>query len=252
MVKINDIKLSRLRNDIHYQYCTDFRTQVIKYNPMYLKVETMFNTFQLQYEQEGECLKQILRNEQAEKLNNADWMREVAFERLLSAVATARDHFDPKVSETAARLQKVTAQYRSMSGRTMESETLAVAGLIRELRGKYPSEVNVAGLQAWVNELESHNRFMTMLLDKQKEQLASHLPVSIKPVRRETDRLYQAIVDRLNALMLVEPNPNYEQFIHEQNGHIDRYARWKNLSQPLPEEEGKALLSCEEGKEFEN
>jgi hypothetical protein len=220
MIKINDIRTSRLRNDIHFQYSTDFRSLVLKYNPMLLKIESQFKPFQMWYEQEGECLKLILRSHISEQLNNVDQSRDAVFLGLISSIDVALEHFNPKVVETAGKLKEQVTQCTRLSGNSFEEETTAISELIRKLRDKYPTEVGIVGLQAWVNELEAHNRSFIQLMEKQEGPAHG---LRIKNVRRETDRLYRGMVECINALMIVDGNAFYEQFIHELNSHIDRY-----------------------------
>lgn len=223
MVKIDDIKLNKLRNEIHFQFCSDFKNLAVKFNPMLLKIESCFNLFCMFYEQESQCLKMILQNEQAEQLNNADQRRDVAFRGLIDSVKTSLDHFNPFVAESAKRLNLLFKWYGNLFGKSFDEETAAIKNLLDELRGKFVVDVSTVGITAWVDELEIHNRSFTSLMEEHSKNSNGKTGLRIKNLRVEIDRLYFTITERINALMLVESNSFYEQFICELNSHINRY-----------------------------
>jgi len=223
MVKIDDIKLNRLRNEIHFQFCTDFKNLVVKFNPMLLKIESQFNLFCMFYEQESQCLKLVLQNEIAERLNSADQRRDAAYRGLVDSVRMSLDHFNPFVVDSAKRLNLLFKWYNNLFGKSFDEETAAIENLSNELRGKFAVEVSTVGITAWVDELESHNRSFVLLMKECSKNNAGKVGLRIKNLRVEIDRFYFTMVERINALMLVENNSFYEQFICELNSHIGRY-----------------------------
>ena len=223
MVKIDDIKLNRLRNEIHFQFCTDFKNLVVKFNSMLLKIESHFNLFCMFYEQESQCLKLILQNEPAEQLNSADQRRDVAFRGLVDSVRISLDHFNPFVADSAKRLNLLFKWYNNLSGKSFDEETTAIRNLLDELRGKFAVDVSTVGITAWIDELEIHNRSFALLMEVCSKNSTGKTGLRIKNLRVEIDRLYFTMAERINALMLVENNSFYEQFICELNSHIGRY-----------------------------
>ena len=223
MVKIDDIKLNRLRNEIHFQFCTDFKNLVVKFNPMLLRIDSQFNLFSLYYEQASQCLKLILQHETAERLNSADQRREVAFRRLCDSLGTSLDHFQPSVVESANKLKLLLKWYNDLPKKSFDEETAAIGNLLDELRGKFALEVSTTGIAAWVDELDFHHRRFIYLMEECRKSSTGKTGLRIKNLRGEMDRLYLTMTERINALMLVENNSFYEQFICDLNSHIGRY-----------------------------
>jgi len=223
MLKISAIKLNRLRNEMHYQFCTDFKNLVIKFNPMLLRLEQPFNLFQMFYEQEGQCLKLIMQNPAIERLNNADLRREVAFSGLFDAIAPAKEHFKPQIVEAANKLTQLMKWYTALPRKTFDEETMAIENLTNELRGKFVVEVELIGIFPWIDELESRNKKFIQIMAASIAENNGLAGPRIKNTRAEMDKLYQTMAERINALMLVENNAFFEQFICDLNNHIDRY-----------------------------
>jgi hypothetical protein len=53
--------------------------------------------------------------------------------------------------------------------------------------------------------------------------LEQRTELKAKEVRNEIDKVYQLIIKRINALMLIEKNPVHETFIRQWNARIKVY-----------------------------
>lgn len=224
-MKIESLKLTHLRNDIHFQFCSDFKNQVLRFNPMVLRIEQQFNTFRMYYEHESECLKLIIKSALTEEINNADHRRDVALRGLVDSVTFALNHFSPTIVVAGKRLRALLNAYESSARRSFDEETAAINNLIQNLRGKYAADMTVVGITPWVNELEEHNRTFSILMDARYLETVGTTALRMRNIREEVDKAYHAIAERVNALILVENNSYYEQFALELNSDIARYKK---------------------------
>lgn len=222
-MKIKEFALSRLRNEEHFQFLTSFRDLVEVSNPVNLKIEVLFGTFPPAYANELEALNIIRKNAISDDLIEADDVRDNVFRGMCDAVKSSLNHFNAEVRAAAKRLQVVLDTYGNLAAKSYDAETGALNSLINDFTGTYAADVATVGLTGWVTELAAKNKAYDDLKNQRYSDEASKTILRMREERVKTDALYHQLVERINALIVVEGEAAYAGFASELNKRIEGY-----------------------------
>ena len=224
MKPIKRIDLNQLRNNEHFQFQTEFKYLVAEYKPTTLKIETLFNNSYLPlYQNEDEALQKVMKNSNTEKREEADKQRDATFKGIASMVNAYLNHYDEEVAEAAYRLNILFDTYGNVATLPLNEETSAIYNLIQDLRGKYASDAEKVAIPTWINRLDADNAAYEALRKSSLNEDASRTELKMKQTRNEIDVVYRDIVNRLEALVLIEGETDYAEFVKRINLILDKY-----------------------------
>jgi len=220
---IETFRLGHLRVDEHFQFNTEFCDLVTRVNPATLKIEPQFNAYLALYAREDEALKKITKSAITDDIQQADHVRDVTFSGMTGANRAALKHFRPEKVTAAKRLQVLFDTYGNIARKPLNEQTSAIYNLLQELKGAYAADVAAAGIDDWVQELEANNGAFDLLVKSRYDESAQRTNLVLKEERLRVDDAYRTIVERINALMLIEGGEAYENFIRQFNVVIEKY-----------------------------
>jgi len=242
-MKIQKIHLINLRNEEHYQFQTDFKGLVDRYTPAALGIEVAYAVYLVLYGDEGTALDMIRKSAVTEKITEADLLRDFTFRGLRDAIKAAGNHFNPSVKEAAARLQVALNHYGNITLKPYDEETAAIAALIADLRTTYAPDATLTGINDWINELQTNNTAFDTLKKERYTEEAGKTQLRMKEVRTEIDATFRTITERINALIIVNGEATYAEFVNELNQRIENY---QNL---LAQRQGRNAKKDDDEKE---
>jgi len=222
-MKIGKINSNNLRNDEHFQFHTEFMDLVQKETPQKLKVQGQFEAYLPLYGREDEALKKINKSSFTAQLQEADKARDEIFLGMAEMAKAALRHFNPAVREAANRLKVVFDTYGNVAVKPFNEQTSAVYNLLQELQGKYASDMETVGITQWASELQARNNVFSGLMKERFDETASRCDIVLREARAELDRSYFAIRERINALVIVEGEADYGNFIRTLNAVVAKY-----------------------------
>lgn len=222
-MKINDLSLVRLHNEEHFQFNTSFKDLVVKSTPAALKIETLFTAYLSCYAKEMEALNLVKKSAISDDLSEADAARDGIFRGMSDAIKSALNHFNADMREAANRLQILLDRYGNVSVKTFEAETGAINSLIADLNTSYTADVTKLQLAPWVSELAQRNKAFDDLKNSRYSAEATKTMLRMKDERQKVDAAYRALVERLNALIIVEGEAAYADFVNELNKRIEGF-----------------------------
>ena len=224
-MKIKIIYSHQLRNDEHFQFNTEFKDLVNKFDAAELKIGAQFNDYLALFKQEDEALKKIMKSEFTLDLQDLDKRRDRLFRGITEISKTALYHFNEEVQEAGKRLKILLDTYGKIARKPMNEATSAIYNILQELNGKYAPDVAlVADLADWVAELETCNGSFDQLMKNRYEESAMKTDLVLKECRQKVDEAYQNIVEHINALVVIEGEADYKEFIRNLNIVIEKYA----------------------------
>jgi hypothetical protein len=209
-MKIKQIDLTRVHNDEHFQFCTDFINLVNAVGVSRLKVQKLFDAFLPLYRQEDEALKKITKSALTSKIEKADRARDTVFRGMVDANRAALNHFTAGVAEAAERLQIVFDTYGNLAKKSHMEETSAVTNLLAELMQNHQANMSLVGLNVWAEELDKRNAVVQTLMNTRADENAGRTSLVLKEVRARVDDAYQALVTRIDALALLDGDSELE------------------------------------------
>jgi hypothetical protein len=203
MGKIDNIHLTHLRNDEHFQFFTDVINLINSVGATQLNVVKQFDALKSLYDDEDETLKKIFKSALTQKIVEADQARDIVFSGMTEANGAALKHFNPDVAEAARKLQIVFDTYGNVARKADAEETSAIHNLLNELTMKHANDMKTVGLTPWAEELAKRNTAVQTLMAGRYDENASRTDLVLKQVRAAVDEAYLALTTRIAALALL-------------------------------------------------
>jgi hypothetical protein len=222
-MKIEKIDKSRLRNDEHFQFNTEFRDLINKEGAQNLKVETQFAAYLPLYDKEDEGIKKVSKSIFTAKIHEADKARDDICTGMMEINEACTKHYNQTVSEAAKKLKILFDTYGNISQKPLNEQTSAVYNILQELKGDYLDASRIVNIHGWADELEVRNNAFEALVKGRYDEAAARSDVVVKSARVELDSAYDAIVERINAYAVIESGELYERFIKTFNSVISKY-----------------------------
>ncbi|MBP1616884.1 MAG: hypothetical protein H6Q14_711 [Bacteroidetes bacterium] len=222
-MSITRIKLNQLRNNEHFQFHTEVKGLIADTNPAVIKLENQFPAYVALYQDEDTALKRIVKNSFSTLRVDADLARDRTFSGLAAASSAALNHFDPTVEEAARRLKIVFDTYGNVARLPLNEETAAITNLLQELKGKYAPEIQTVGLGGWVDQLAADNTAYSDLVKSGRDEDAERTEIVVKEARNAIDKTYRQLVERVEALIVVEGEAAFAEFVRKLNLIVDKY-----------------------------
>lgn len=222
-MKIENVALSRLRNEQHYQLHTEFKDLVIEHNAQTLKIDKEFANYLPLYQKEDDTLRVIRKSAITESVTDADTQRDITFKGLADTIKVAVQHYNAQVQAAAKRVKIVFDTYGNVTRKPYDEESAAITNILQELQGKYAADIALLNLTDWVAKLEAENTsFIAMVKDRYDDlnlDTISQMPIA----RKALDDQLRSITERINALIIVEGEEHFKPFVASWNQRINHY-----------------------------
>jgi hypothetical protein len=222
-MKFKRIRLNKLRNEEWFNFFTEFKSFVEEFFPNAQNIEELFAVFLNLYFTADKAIEKITKSGLTSAIVQLDEKRDASFRGLVSAIKSSLYHYDPTKREAAEKLSILLDHYGNLAVKPYNEETASIYNFVQELRGNYAGAIQTLALEGWVNNLDRENNdFENTVLARNRES-ADKTDISLLEVRRKTDRCYLDIIERLEALMLINGDAGFEPFVKVLNNNIDRY-----------------------------
>lgn len=247
-MKIKDFQLSRLRNGEHFQLHTDFKNLVEKYTAEKLSIKKQFEIYLQLYAHEDEVLEKIRKSAITQQISDADALRDTTFKGLIEVVGAAQKHFNAEVREAARKVQILIDAYKDIVKLPYNEETAKIYNLTQELQTIYANDITTMKIADWVKELETNNKQFDSLMNQRYEEQFSKTTTNSREIRSQIDACYKMLTDIINTFFIVNPQPEYNDFIEELNLRIDYYNNTLAQRQGRSEAKNNNEANAEESK----
>jgi len=221
-MKISNLNLHSQRNAGHYQFQSDFNDLVIEYTPQTLGIVEAYATYQPLLQDEAIAFMAISKSATTGQIVDADSVRDKTLRGTIDLARTALNHFDGKVHSDAKIVNVIIDQYGNLAPKPYDEETGLITNLIKDLRVKAPAEIVTVGIVPWLIALEAQNETFNTLEKSRNSEEANRTELRMKNVRLEVDAAYRKMVERINALMVVNGEAPYSDFVKMLNARIVR------------------------------
>lgn len=106
---------------------------------------------------------------------------------------------------------------------TMDNEAGDLYNLTGDLTTKYATEVATLGLTTTVEQLTAANDEVRALLKERDNEDATRVVGIVKTTRAKVESTYRTLIEKINALLIVEGDEGLETFVSEMNQQITRF-----------------------------
>ena len=222
-MKIISFYLKNLRNEEHYQFQTDFKGLVVQHDATSLGIEVDFNNYLPLYAEEGEAIDKIIKSAITEELSDADKKRDFTFRGLCAAIDAGCHHFNAAKQHAAKNLQVVIDRYGNVGDKPYDEETAAISALVVDMETTYAPDVATLGIGDWIVELKANNLSFDTIKNNRYTEEGSKTQLHMKEVRTTVDAAYRIIAEHLHALIIVNGDVHYKDFVNALNLRIEHY-----------------------------
>ena len=223
-MKVKVISQSKMRNDEYYQYHSEFIELTNRHGADELKFGQQFDAYILLFADVDAAMMKIMKSAYTAKINKADKRRDTVFRGLVDKSRAAEKHFRPEVQRAAANLKILFDKYGNISRRPLNEQTAATVNLLQELTGRFAQDIATVGIQEWVDELQDANNAFAELYRRRFDEMTDRTDIVLRKARTALDAAYRTIIERNNALVIVEGEEQWIDFIRSLNTVIDKYA----------------------------
>lgn len=218
-MKIIRTNLHLYRNEQWFQFYTEFKKLVENYGVDVLEIDVLFDVFLRLYADADLALETISKSVDTAAMQEKDMQRENTFRGFFDALKAFANHFNAEKRQAAAKIQIIFDHYGNLNTRPNDEQTASFYNFLQDVR-KNEQELMLLGLNEWADELERNNTDYQSFSESRNSEQAARTKLRMIEVRKETDACYRSIVERLEALMLINGDEKYAEFVNKLNNYI--------------------------------
>lgn len=219
---IDNIQLSRLRNNDYFQYMADVKGLVAQATPATLNVEDESLKFDNKFTELDQTLNVDRGSVLTEKIQELDAHCDNTWTSLNERVKATLFCPIPKEVEAAKHLKRVFDLYGNIRRLSLKEQTAAATNLYNDLKvSPHAENCQTIGIVRWVSAYENETIELNNLLNERDSEKAAKTTAKVKEVRLAFDPVYTELVNRVNAMVTLRMNtPEMDIFIKEVNQKI--------------------------------
>ncbi|MDR2388742.1 MAG: DUF6261 family protein [Tannerellaceae bacterium] len=208
-MKITRLKTGRLRNEEWFRFHTEFVGLILLYGAELLGLLRFFIPYQGLYKEADHLLEVLLKSFITRDTTETNEKRCKVFKGLRDTAKSFQNVLDPEKQNAAIKVYAVANKYNNdiMKG-SLAAKTGAIDNFLQDLKGNQGSgldltrEVELLGLNVWVNDLLTVNEEYKQLHSERSDETAERPdPGRLKEVRREVDHRYVNMINVVDALL---------------------------------------------------
>lgn len=224
-MNIQTMNLSRLLNNQHLTFHREFEALIVEKTAATLDVVNAFAAYQQAIEAEDAAMMKIMKSKLTSDKTNADNDRIKKMTGSFDVIRLAAKHFNTEKNEPGKRLSVLLSTYLKIEQGDYDDRTGRIRNYIQDVRSeKYSADADAIGLTEWIDVLEEANERCADLADEFNTELRDKNSYGkVSDLRLETDKAYRSLVERINALALVNGEEEYADLITRWNTRIDAY-----------------------------
>ena len=223
-MKITRVPFTQMRNNEHFQAQTEIKKLIEEFDADRLKINPLFSDVYVpRYHAEDVALIKISKNSITELRSDADRTRDFTFRGTADTVNSCLYHFNPEIQEAARRVKIVFNTFGNVAQLPLSEETSAIYNLVQELFENHSVNIAKIGIVTWLNKLKADNEAYEALAKVSYEEDAAKTELKAKTTRIEVDKALRQIIERIEALIVIEGEADYAEFVRRLNLQLDKY-----------------------------
>ena len=120
-------------------------------------------------------------------------------------------------------LWQLTVDYAIDPKMQLDRQTGMMANILNDLEQKYSAQVEKIGAKPLVDKMKEANEQVKSLMAERDQEYSHRVIGGTKAARKATDEAYEKLVEKINAVVLLEDEAPYLDYIKEMNARIARY-----------------------------
>lgn len=223
MKHIEPISLEHMSNGSHFLFITDTVGLATADAKVKTKVTAELTALQTALKAEDDALALSKANLLSGEIKTLDTERDKHYKALRKAIKFFLSHPDAELVKAAQRLEQLLKNYNIDPKMQLDRETGLLLNLISDLEKKSAADVTALALTPVVQAMKQANDKLREVTRARANDRAVQIVGQLKQAQHASDEAYRALVQKVNALAVVEGEVDYADFISKMNEQVKHY-----------------------------
>ena len=223
MKEINGIDLAHMKSGAHFLFITDTVGLATADAKVKTKVTAELTALQTALKAEDDALALSKANLLSKEIKAIDAERDKHYKALRKAITFFLNHPDAQLVKAAARLEQLLKDYNINPAMQLDRETGLLLNLISDLETKSAADVTALALTPVVQAMKQANDKLREVTRARANDRAVQIVGQLKQAQHASDEAYRTLIQKVNALAVVEGEADYADFISKMNEQVKHY-----------------------------
>ena len=223
MKQIEPIKLGIMSNGSHFLFITDTVGLATADAKVKTKVTAELTALQTALKAEDDALALSKANLLSKEIKAIDAERDRHYKALRKAITFFLNHPDAELVKAAQRLERLLKDYNIDPKMQLDRETGLLLNLISDLETKSAADVTALSLTPVVQAMKQANDKLREVTRARANDRAVQIVGQLRQAQHASDEAYRTLVQKVNALAVVEGEVDYADFISKMNEQVKHY-----------------------------
>ena len=223
MKEINGIDLAHMKSGAHFLFITDTVGLATADAKVKTKVTAELTALQTALKAEDDALALSKANLLSGEIKTLDAERDKHYKALRKAIKFFLSHPDAELVKAAQRLERLLKDYNIDPKMQLDRETGLLLNLIGDLETKSAADVTALALTPVVQAMKQANDKLREVTRARANDRAVQIVGQLKQAQHASDEAYRTLVQKVNALAVVEGEADYADFISKMNEQVKHY-----------------------------
>ena len=233
-MEIKVISLERMNNGAHFTYMTNVLNRAEADEHIKVDAATQVADLKAALAMEDKYFKTSDKNLKTDIIAAADAERDKLCRNYLKTLKALMNMPDETIANSAKALVQMFIDYEFDPDAQLDKQTGILLNMVADWESKHAQDVTNTNTGKFVELIKAANeKVHSLMVERSDEQ--KEIPVgALKSARKQTDIAYRALVKMVNALIMVNGETDYADFVKFLNYEIKRYKE-EVLNQKVPE-----------------
>ena len=223
MKHIEPISLEHMSNGSHFLFITDTVGLATADAKVKTKVTAELTALQTALKAEDDALALSKANLLSKEIKAIDAERDKHYKALRKAITFFLNHPDAEQVKAAPRLERLLKDYNIDPKMQLDRETGLLLNLISDLETKSAADVTALALTPVVQAMKQANDKLREVTRARANDRAVQIVGQLKQAQHTSDEAYRTLIQKVNALAVVEGEADYADFISKMNEQVKHY-----------------------------
>lgn len=184
--------------------------------------DTAVNAFKASVEAFDQALKDPGTTPATTAASNADQLRDSSYRGLLAYTKAMESYPDEAIATIATQVKALIDKYGNPTYLPQTEESGVLHNLIQDIKALPQESRTKIAIDPWLDDLEAKESAFLAAVKTRTEEEAQRLVGIVKQARLQAEANYRAMIELVNALVMVNGDAPYATFIDHVNALIDR------------------------------
>jgi hypothetical protein len=185
-----------------------------------LNIAHLYPSFLFLYNKEDQALEIIRKSALTDPIAEADLVRDTPYRGLVLLTEAYEHSSDETKVQAAKNIRVVIDHYGDFRTKSYNEETATIYNFLQDISIRCAADIAVLNAQPWIDDLAAANQAFDDLMNQRFDVAAAQEIINLRETRKEIDRVYAAITERIDASILLNGEADYADFVNKLNERI--------------------------------